>query len=218
MAKYQKKNLQTEEKIKKAYMKLYAVKTSPDITVTDICREACINRCTFYLHYDNTKDLDEQIRMEILSETSRRTKHLSRHNIYEAQRGNIDENLALVDVLSYFRDNREYMIPLLMPGKNNLFREDLRASISELFYAAFLFFGQSFGSQQEYVLRFITGGIVDDIYLWLVNGDKSVEEMSDFFMRTTDLFPVVNMRFRQKEGGKALSGTDVKRSGKGGSV
>ena len=197
MAKYQNKNYQTEEKIKRSFMKLYAKRALREISVTDICREAGINRCTFYLHYDCIEDMTGQIRGEILSEVTKRTKHLSRHNIYEAQRGNSKENLALVEVLSYFREKKEYMIPLLMPGKSNLFREDLRSSISELFYAAFLFYGQSFGSQQEYVLRFITGGIVDDIYLWLINDDKSVEEMSDFFMSTTDLFPVVNMRFRK---------------------
>ena len=178
-------------------MKLYAERALKEIRVTDVCREAGINRCTFYLHYDCIEDMTKQIRGEILSEITKKTKHLSRHNIYEAQRGNAKENLALVEVLSYFREKKEYIIPLLMPGKSNLFREDLRASISELFYAAFLFYGQSFGSQQEYVLRFITGGIVDDIYLWLINDDKTVEEMSNFFMSTTDLFPVVNMRFRK---------------------
>ncbi len=197
MAKYQNKNFRTEEKIKRSFMKLYAERTLKEISVTDVCREAGINRCTFYLHYDSIEDMTREIRGEILSEIAKRTKHLSRHNIYEAQRGNAKENLALVEVLSYFREKKEYMIPLLMPGKSNLFREDLRASISELFYASFLFYGQSFGSQQEYVLRFITGGIVDDIYLWLINDDKTVEEMSNFFMSTTDLFPVVNMRFRK---------------------
>ena len=195
MANYERKKLRTEENLKKKYMRLYAVKPPQDITVTELCREAGINRCTFYLHYNGLDDLFEEIRRELLTETEKRSVHLGRHNIYEAQRGRVKENAALVDVLSYFREMREYMIPLMMPGRSNVFREDLRASIAELFYAAFAFYGQGFGMPEEYVIRFITGGIVDDIYLWLINDDKSVEEMSDFFMRTTDLFPVVKKRF-----------------------
>ena len=196
MSKYQKKNLQTEEKLKKAFMRLYADDSPKSITVTEVCREAGINRCTFYLHYGGVDDLLEQICREILEETDRRTKHLARHNISDAQRGNVSENMALVDVLNYFRAVREYMIPLLMPGRNGGFREDLRASIADCFFGAFSYYGQSFGAQQEYVLRFITGGIVDDISLWLQKEDRTVEEMSDFFMRTTDLFPVFNSRSR----------------------
>jgi len=199
MAKYLNKNNITEEKIKKALMSKYSLGNARSISVTDICKEAGINRCTFYLHYDSVEDLLDSIRREILTEITNRSKHLSRHNIYEAQRGGKKENLALVGVLSYFLEIRDYMLPLLTPGRDDIFREDLRASISELFYSAFAYYGQSFGTEQEYVIRFITSGIVDDIYFWLMHQDKSVEEMSDFFMRTTDLFPVVKMNFSKRD-------------------
>ena len=194
MGKYENKNFQTEEKIKKAYMGLYSRKPPKDISVTEICREAGINRCTFYLHYDDVDDLYDRIVREILSETEKRTRHLSRHNIYESQKRNMKEDMAMVDALTYFREVKDYMIPLMMPERGSAFREDLRASIAELFYAAFAYYDQSFGERQEYVIRFITGGIVDDIYLWLLNDDVPVEEMSVFFMDTSDLFPVVNRK------------------------
>ena len=43
----------TEEIIKDALLTLLKKKNYMDITITDICRQACISRGTFYSHFKN---------------------------------------------------------------------------------------------------------------------------------------------------------------------
>jgi len=43
--------------IKQAYLKLMKEKKDGRITVTDVCREAEINRSSFYLHYNETNEI-----------------------------------------------------------------------------------------------------------------------------------------------------------------
>ena len=47
----------TAKKMGSALMTLLESKEFADITIMDICKEAGVNRSTFYAHYDNTYDL-----------------------------------------------------------------------------------------------------------------------------------------------------------------
>ena len=43
--------------IKEAFLKLISEKTYASVTVTDVCREAEVNRSTFYLHFKNINNV-----------------------------------------------------------------------------------------------------------------------------------------------------------------
>ena len=47
----------TEEIIKDALLTLLKKKNYMDITITDICRQACISRGTFYSHFKNIREI-----------------------------------------------------------------------------------------------------------------------------------------------------------------
>ncbi len=51
------RTLYTRMVIKDALLTLLSVKEYADITIADLCRTAEINRGTFYLHYDNLRDV-----------------------------------------------------------------------------------------------------------------------------------------------------------------
>lgn len=53
--------LYTRMVIKDALLSLLAEKEYADITITDLCREAEINRGTFYLHYDNLREVMDEL-------------------------------------------------------------------------------------------------------------------------------------------------------------
>lgn len=44
-----------------AFLSLLEEKDFEYITVKDVCTRACVNRSTFYLHYENLIDLVEEI-------------------------------------------------------------------------------------------------------------------------------------------------------------
>lgn len=62
----------SEKKMQDTLMKLMASQEIEDVTVRDICREAHINRSTFYAHYEDIYDLMEKterlIRRELAEE------------------------------------------------------------------------------------------------------------------------------------------------------
>ncbi len=55
----------TQRKLKDILIKKLASKPLKEITVQELCREAKINRTTFYIHYDNLDDLMLHIDMEM---------------------------------------------------------------------------------------------------------------------------------------------------------
>jgi len=54
----------TKRVIKESFLSLLLTKPAGSITVTEICREADVNRTTFYTHYDDVYDLKRKIEDE----------------------------------------------------------------------------------------------------------------------------------------------------------
>ncbi len=63
------RTLYTRMVIKDALLSLLTEKEYADITVADLCREAEINRGTFYLHYDNIRQVMDELFDDALSRT-----------------------------------------------------------------------------------------------------------------------------------------------------
>mgnify|MGYP002921717934 CR=1 FL=1 len=61
MRKTDRRTLYTRMVVKESLLKLLAEKDYGDITVADICREAELNRGTFYLHYNNILQVVEEL-------------------------------------------------------------------------------------------------------------------------------------------------------------
>lgn len=61
MNKYEIKYFNTSKKMNDALILLLLKKDFDYITIKDICQEAKVNRSTFYLHYENTYDLLEEV-------------------------------------------------------------------------------------------------------------------------------------------------------------
>lgn len=57
MNKSESKYFHTAVKFNEALLKLLEKKPFEYITVSELCKEAGVNRSTFYMHYENTADL-----------------------------------------------------------------------------------------------------------------------------------------------------------------
>ncbi|MBR2639957.1 MAG: TetR/AcrR family transcriptional regulator, partial [Oscillospiraceae bacterium] len=60
MNKNESKYFSTAEKMDNALLELLKTKSFEFITVSEICKKAGVNRSTFYLHYENTRELLEE--------------------------------------------------------------------------------------------------------------------------------------------------------------
>ena len=59
----------TKKEIKSAYIRLLDKETDDKITVTQICKEADINRGTFYLHYETLEDVWKDIEDDLIRDS-----------------------------------------------------------------------------------------------------------------------------------------------------
>ncbi|HAJ53075.1 MAG TPA: TetR/AcrR family transcriptional regulator, partial [Lactobacillus sp.] len=58
----------TVSQFKTALLQILETKALDDVTVTEICRQADLNRGTFYLHFQSPLALFEQIEIDLLTE------------------------------------------------------------------------------------------------------------------------------------------------------
>lgn len=56
----------TEKAIKNAFIELRSQKPLEKVTVTELCRLACINKSTFYAHYEDVYDLSDALEEEMV--------------------------------------------------------------------------------------------------------------------------------------------------------
>ena len=66
--KYEKKRELTRNKIVNSFIEVSKEKGVEGVTVSDIIKKAQINRSTFYRHYTDKIDLEEQIEDQIIGE------------------------------------------------------------------------------------------------------------------------------------------------------
>lgn len=63
-----KRRKESQNKIEKAFVNMLLTKNINKISVTDICKETCLNRTTFYANYIDVYDLADKIRKNLENE------------------------------------------------------------------------------------------------------------------------------------------------------
>ena len=87
----------SSEKIETAFLTLILNHKYEDISINQICREAGINRSTFYAHYDDINDLVIKIESKFASHTA---------NIFNY--GERQTHEAVVELFTFVRDNKYF--------------------------------------------------------------------------------------------------------------
>ena len=109
----------TKMMLKEALLKLLHTRQLNKITITDLCRESGINRATFYRHYEEPKDILNEIRYSIFEDIK---------NIEKQSNINSSEDQLLEQVCQYFFENRE-LLNILFKYRND---EDFVLLINEI--------------------------------------------------------------------------------------
>ena len=77
------KFIKTKNKIEKAFIELIDEKGFEQVSVSDICDKAGLNRTTFYTHYFNINDLLEKLENEKMMELTNRFTDKELKNNFE---------------------------------------------------------------------------------------------------------------------------------------
>ena len=164
----------TKMVIKQALLDLLVENTLNKITVTDICKQAEINRGTFYSYYCDPYDLLSQIEDEFFLEIK---------EVLEKSRILDNDYAFLVKILEYISKNSA-LCRIILDGDKQFLQKLVKLahdkSISE--YQAFA--SGSTSDELELVYTFISNGIVGIIQFWLQNDLKqSPRELAELIRR-----------------------------------
>lgn len=182
MNKVESKYFHTAVRFNETLLKLLEKKPFAYITVSELCKEAGVNRSTFYLHYENTADL--------LKET---TQYVMRsfHDYFSEDEQRIAGKFQDCDLQELVFINRRYLYPYLsyIRDHQRLFLAAVSQPMAFQFDAAFgRLFDRVFDpildrfrypdSGRKYVMMFYLNGITAIVMEWVRDGcRKDIDEI-----------------------------------------
>lgn len=171
MNKFESKYIKTSNKMCEALVSLLEIKDFEYISIKEICSKANINRSTFYLHYETTRDLLEEVIDKLEHSFSESFLHES-----------LDVNSPTVQSKDLFLITDKYLLPYLSFIRSNkkvfkaaiknpnTFNLDKRyINMCDLYFVPILKRYGVTDEEQKYVLNFYINGIFSIIKLWIGN-------------------------------------------------
>ncbi|MGN1195477.1 MAG: TetR/AcrR family transcriptional regulator [Acutalibacteraceae bacterium] len=162
-----KRRRESREKIEKVFFDLIQTRELSQITVTDICKKAQLNRTTFYANYVDVYELADSVRRSL------------ENNMAVLYSDDIENGTNSNDYLRLFRhikDNQQIYNTYFKIGYDNQYkivRYDTNLAKEH--------FGNKF---IEYHCEFFRSGVTSIIKLWLAGGCKETpEEMYDILKK-----------------------------------
>lgn len=184
MNKSESKYFNTAVKFDKALLSMLEKKPFEYITISEVCEKAGVNRSTFYLHYENTRDLLKETISYILDNFA---------SYFDVDAENITSKFTSCDLSELNYINDKYLHPYLLFIKEN--RRVFFAVLSQpITFDSNIIFQRLFDNifnpildrfhypqdEQNYVMMFYLNGITAIITEWLKEDcKKSIEEISN---------------------------------------
>lgn len=152
---------------KNALMDMLREKKSVDkISVRELCEKAELNRSTFYAHYNEPKDLLNEIENELLNATADYLKRIGEENDAGA-------HTYILSFLKFIRENDNQFRTLLVDSADPDFRSKfIQISIMQIIENLDFTLPEDF---EQYVYSFILNGSAGVIVQWIRSG-YSIDE------------------------------------------
>lgn len=154
-----KRRRESQEKIKKIFVELLQTKELYQISVSEICKKAQINRSTFYSNYDDIYALADSMRNEI---------EAGFHEVYRDEFEHTYNSNNYLPLFTYIKENQLLFRFYFKLGYDNQYK-----IISYDYHLAKEHFNNEF---VEYHCEFFRSGINSLIKMWLNGGCKETPE------------------------------------------
>lgn len=158
------------------------------ITIKEICAEAGVNRSTFYLHYENTRDLLLEALAYLNQQFQSYFDSDDEETIEKVQNGSLDELIFITEehlhpYLRFIKDHKRIFAAVLENPENFASEHAFKRLAKLLFYPILARFNVS-ESERDYTLMFYIQGIIGVIAEWIRRDCKeSVEMITDLMMK-----------------------------------
>ena len=167
----QSKYFNTAIKMDEAFISLLENKDFEYITVKEVCKHAGVNRSTFYLHYETTRDLFMETLDYINSQFQEYFKTDAATTIEKIKSGNLEELVFitpryLLPYLEFIKDHKRLFVTSLT--RPEVFHS--RTSFEKMFVYLFNPIMQRFvipEDERNYMLCFYIRGIMGIVAEWL---------------------------------------------------
>ena len=162
-----KRRKETRDKISKVFITLLQDKEISEISVTDICKRAKINRSTFYVNYLDIYDLAEQIGKELEEEVA---------FLYQEERENQNNSNDFLKLFRHIKNNQIFYKTYfkLNMDQNFIIKEYDYHLSKELYNDKYI----------DYHMEFFKAGLNAVIKKWLLNGCKESPEEIEYILES----------------------------------
>ena len=157
------RSLETRGRIKKALLDTLERKDILDITVSEVCQTAGINRSTFYSHYDGIGEIMEELEMEIAANLFKRFNS----ETYDANHPFSMDNLTFV--LEHIREKQLFYRAYLVQSTSQRQVDWAFSQLLEQVVRPIMHKIHVEDSATEYYFTFFKAGLIAVILRWLQN-------------------------------------------------
>lgn len=189
----QKRKTNTKENIKKAFIKLIKDKGFDSLTVSDLAREANINRGTFYLHYLDKYDLLDQLEKDIIED-------LEEILLTNSELEKTDDPIELIpyekilEALYYIKEDYHFIEALAGDGGDPNFIQNIENVISEMIQSKIEETDNQLRSEDylpaDYAEKIFLSSVVTIIDLWIEKGTyESPEQIARIITKAKQISP-----------------------------
>lgn len=155
--------LYTKKVIKESLIELLENKKIHEITVTDICKIANINRGTFYTHYKDAYDLLESMENELFNQIS---EYIKSTPIEEYK------DTLLINVLELIKENKR-LCKILFSKRMDSYTMDRIIYLANKAEIDKIIGNSNINSKSlDYFIKYSVGGVLAVIQFWLENDLK----------------------------------------------
>ena len=179
--KVDKRIIRTKKLIKRTMIELMQEKEVQNITVTDICNRADLNRGTFYTYHQDVFSLVSEIENEILDEVTQILDNAAQSGLGNSKVK--ERNLMVRQILECFNRHRD-VIKIVFGDRGYItFQQKLKSLFITKFSQIIGMSNTVFEDHDGYLVVYITSGMIGIIQEWIQTGfQKSPEEIASIMM------------------------------------
>ncbi len=162
----------TKREIRNALLRIMKKKKISDITVTELAREADIDRRTFYLHYSNIFDIVDEIEAEAVA------------RMEDALSNEKYDSMEFFDCLTeIMMENYEYYEVIILDRSYYKLEHDCKDILKKGMTAYFRDSSKLDDLTFNYYLEYTSGGIMDMYTHWIREGKPCSQEQLTTLVR-----------------------------------
>lgn len=167
MNKPDRRTQRTRKNIVDAYVRITSKRTNELITVTEVAREADINRSTFYLHFKDVADLHEAIENEVFSNL---LNIVCSNNLEDIKRDSLP---LFIELFTYFDRHSEILVILLDIHGSITANRRLGKVIEQKLqteWRSIIPYGED--RENGYYVSFMINGVIGVLQSWIETGKQ----------------------------------------------